>query len=1012
MAEIFTNKEIKQLIKQLKEYEIRVQDVPEELRFNRDIIEAERKYGLRKSHYRGYDIITNIFFVEEVIFYKNFLGEVTNCSTRVTFESFEDYYEYLDGDIYDMACYQYYDFDNNKPFVNKKNIHVEKLKSFTAFTQQTIDDYFVEISQEELDQYEEAEKTKKLCKKWVAKFNGCVSCDELKKMVKNYEKSKTGNKVDVAFFFMKYIFFDITDKERFKVIMEYMSTGEYPEDKLIKALCSIYSPDDVIDHYDYSSGAKRTIYKYKKKLKDYVGKLKNGDITFMSRTFFDEKTHYFCEEVAGFEDDNRRRPIMSYQRYFETFEEFIEHRKGSLKASDLSKAIKLNVDFLQYETDERTILPLGNSTKIVTKVHKHYRNGMFYVEKRWENENGYLVKKKEYSTLYFFDFIYFLKGDLSDADLLFCDGLANIPTLKGINLDGAKMTSSLCDKFGVGYETYKLQEDVIESFALIQENEKNTSLWIKKTENSELISTDNSHSMALLSEWEGSCQRVHYITDIHLMHRLKNAKCKSKNDVLYVMQNIVNNIANEAGSLLLIGGDVALEFSIFKLFIGMLKQKLENRQIRTEVVFILGNHELWSFSGKSIEEISDIYRKHIEENGMHFIQNDLLYEDYNNKLCRIEYSVLSSLDVKQLRNQLRSTRLVIFGGTGFSGYNEEFNANNGIYRSTINRTKEQKETAAFESLYNSLIPVIYDKNVIIFTHMPKKDWCRESDYQNGFVYVSGHTHRNDFYDDGEYRYYGDNQVGYRNNNPYLKSFYMDNEYDSFSDYEDGIYEISRAQYKDFYRGKNILMNFTREVNILYMLKKNGFYCFIHELKTGSLTILNGGALKRLDGKDIQYYYNHMDEVVSYIKKPLDQYTKIQQAISKEIIKLGGSGKIHGCIIDVDFYNHVYVNPIDLTITSYWALDMINKIVYPNVPALLQAQCPLLYSNYLKLIEGKKKNVLMPKKTKSEVARLPQEYLYTDIYKASREIKKMQKLSSNILCSWYELQNGCSLIEKK
>ena len=29
------------------------------------------------------------------------------------------------------------------------------------------------------------------------------------------------------------------------------------------------------------------------------------------------------------------------------------------------------------------------------------------------------------------------------------------------------------------------------------------------------------------------------------------------------------------------------------------------------------------------------------------------------------------------------------------------------------------------------------------------------------------------------------------------------------------------------------------------------------------------------------------------------------------------------------------------------------------------------------------------------------YLDTDIYKASREIKKMQKLNSNILSTWYE-----------
>lgn len=36
-----------------------------------------------------------------------------------------------------------------------------------------------------------------------------------------------------------------------------------------------------------------------------------------------------------------------------------------------------------------------------------------------------------------------------------------------------------------------------------------------------------------------------------------------------------------------------------------------------------------------------------------------------------------------------------------------------------------------------------------------------------------------------------------------------------------------------------------------------------------------------------------------------------------------------------------------------------------------------------------------------MTRLPQIYLDTDIYKASKEIKKMQKLSSNILSFWYD-----------
>lgn len=140
------------------------------------------------------------------------------------------------------------------------------------------------------------------------------------------------------------------------------------------------------------------------------------------------------------------------------------------------------------------------------------------------------------------------------------------------------------------------------------------------------------------------------------------------------------------------------------------------------------------------------------------------------------------------------------------------------------------------------------------------------------------------------------------------------------------------------------MNFTREVNILYMLKKKGYYCFIHKAKSGSLTILNGGALKSLKEKDINYYYVHMDEVISYIRDSLDKYMSIQQEISEEIQRMGGRGKIHGCIIDIDYYSYIDLNPVDLTITGYWALNQIDKWVYPDVPTFLETECPAIYDN--------------------------------------------------------------------
>lgn len=196
------------------------------------------------------------------------------------------------------------------------------------------------------------------------------------------------------------------------------------------------------------------------------------------------------------------------------------------------------------------------------------------------------------------------------------------------------------------------------------------------------------------------------------------------------------------------------------------------------------------------------------------------------------------------------------------------------------------------------------------------------------------------------------------------------------------------------------MTFQRKVNVLYMLKKNGYYCFIHKSRSGSLTILNGGAMKKLEIQDIQYYYDNMDSMISTIKTPLDEFTSFQKRIAGIVKRIGGAGTIHGSIIDIDFYNHIYVNPLDLSITGYWASDIINKIVYPSIPALLEKNCPAIFGEYVKLLKGNSENPLAPKQ-QTNVAILPQTYLDTDIYKASREIKKMQKLHSNILSSWYE-----------
>lgn len=131
--------------------------------------------------------------------------------------------------------------------------------------------------------------------------------------------------------------------------------------------------------------------------------------------------------------------------------------------------------------------------------------------------------------------------------------------------------------------------------------------------------------------------------------------------------------------------------------------------------------------------------------------------------------------------------------------------------------------------------------------------------------------------------------------------------------------------------------------------------------------------------------------------PFKQFTKLLTEIAEAVKSFGGTGKIHGAIVDIDYYNHIYVNPFDLVITPYWAENIINKMAYPSISALLKARCPNLYVTYKKMDNNDTNKLILAKNTTTikEVIYYPD----TDIYRASREVKKMQRLHSNILTVW-------------
>ena len=974
--------------------------IPIEYQFDDEIIDVERKIGIRVIKQIGFDVIKQSFFVKEkVLDYDAIKSKEVWKGISLSFASFDEFYDYLNGNIYENACYYQCDFANTK-----KRLDLERLYKKNSLIDYVIDDFTLSPTEEEEAIFNERERIKKQIKRWVSKFNDCDSLESLRERIDLYSKSVLNNiyNINVKFFLWQYVFYDLNDKNRFKIIMDYMSTGLYPACEMIKPLCHVFEANEVLAAYNYSSGAKQTRDKHNKELKKYVESINNMVSLPERRTrvFFSTKTHYYYE-----------KDTFGVFRFFETFEELLRYRNNDLRNADLREDIKLDYDFSACKVDTKTILPIRNESECKYVVRKSYYDGKFVVLQAWVNKNGREIKRYFHEFDYFFDFVSFLKGDLSETDLLQCDGLKNLVDASAIDFTDAIIKSDVCDKLGIRYNQYSIEKEKILSFEETKKNERDTELVLDssrdKTESQVLSRFDEAN-------YDATKEKIYYISDLHLMHKLEHFRPKSKADVEYVIQTIAKTIADESGKILLIGGDVASDYNIFELFLRRLRIEFDRCNCSPLVIMILGNHELWDFQNKPLEKIIDAYRNLAAAYGMYLLHNNIIYRHSYYCWDCISTDELKQLSVHEIHEKLRTAEMIFFGGLAFSGCNENFNAYNGIYRETINRCQEIEESEKYDTLYKKIISSIPDREVVIFSHTPMDCWSKNVNYQKNYVYVSGHTHKNQFYDDDSIRVYADNQIGYKNNNPHLKWFLLNTTYDYFSDYDDGIYEITRDDYLQFYRGKNKMISFTRKINILYMLKKNQYYCFIHQSKSGLLSILNGGRLSSLGYHNIKYYYDNMDAVIAMINNPLEKYTSIQKQVSAEIRKIGGDGRIHGCIVDIDFFNHVYINPEDLKITAYWASDMVNKKVYPNIPLLLEMECPSMYSQYKKLLqEGDDMVSILSNEISTDVSVLPQQYLDTDIYKASREISKMQRLDINILTTWYDIGIGnINMIELK
>ena len=425
------------------------------------------------------------------------------------------------------------------------------------------------------------------------------------------------------------------------------------------------------------------------------------------------------------------------------------------------------------------------------------------------------------------------------------------------------------------------------------------------------------------------------------------------------------------------------------------------------IIFVLGNHEIWAYdmAVSDLDEIIKRYRVICKKHDVIMLQNELafFYDDRtgNGELLSFSHhhviseNELSELAIDEIQVYAEKAKMIVFGGLGFSGKCKTLTSEGSIYNADIGLYRDAVPTLAediiqaekSEKAYLKVLEALSNYNVIIATHCPLDNWS-ERGYNSNFIYLSGHTHHNIFHMSSDKTVFADNQVGYSSDDYDLRYFLINGTYDSFINYSDGIYKITYEQYIDFNIGKNVRLKKKNDGKQIVLLKKGFAHMFVYYNRSNKLMLLNGGSPKQLY-HELNYYYKNLDKYVSNIKTIMNSYMDKLLNISKVIKSIGGDGSIHGCIVDIDYYNHIYINPVDGKITPYFAYDMEQKYVYKDLYTLLAEKKPSLLSGYVEWQKIDSNNEIVVRNT--ELTDLA--VLVTDkkIYSASKIIKSIQYL---------------------
>lgn len=523
-----------------------------------------------------------------------------------------------------------------------------------------------------------------------------------------------------------------------------------------------------------------------------------------------------------------------------------------------------------------------------------------------------------------------------------------------------------------------------------------------------------------------------YITDLHLESQLGLTGMtvdEIKGKVAQKVDEMLGGLSKEdmSDGVLLVGGDVADSEEVAKIFFDAVFFRF-----RGPIIFVLGNHELWdgctyasgeSCRKRSIDEVVAAYRRFYKvgfdfEGKTYCLENEVLvcYKNSMQRnsdefgvgrktagmprggLCVLTEEMLLHTSTDDLREFFDECSMIVLGGLGFCGLNPRYNADTGLFRDRVSREEDIERSKRFRAVYDRVMSCASDKRVVVLTHTQMEDWTTGAP-NKGWVYVNGHTHQNGLVktDDGVAVLY-DNQVGYKPKKWHLNQFSLERYYDPFKAWADGIYQITPQQYMDFNAGRGIQMEYFRQQGDIYALKQKGIYMFMLQYGLGLYLLRGGQKLNVFHG--LEYYAANLEKYVEKIQMAFRPYRNALDKIAAEVKRFGGSRYVHGSIVDIDFYNHINLDPFNGIIMPYFALDTTGRIGFRSIRELLESSPipargsngnPLL-SAYTKLLDAGGMSILVPTVKEDALAVVPTEVLdEKDIYAPSRVMKSIQYL---------------------